>query len=185
MFKLKVDQQIHLELSHYLHVEDAFALINQNRELFRTWLIWVDDVQRVEDEKAFIKTCLERYANGSLVNCMIFYKNQLVGNIELSFKKDYGIHKGELGYWLASAFHGKGIMHRAAEKMFEIGFEKYELDKINLRCAIQNERSCNVAEKLGMLREGQYHCEIKINDVVMDINVYSMLKNYYQEKKCS
>lgn len=185
MFKLKVDQEIHLELSHYLHVEDAFTLINKNRELFRTWLIWVDDVQSVEDEKAFIKTCLERYANGSLVNCIIFYKAQLVGNIELSFKEDYGVQKGELGYWLASEFQGKGIMHRAAQKILEIGFEKYHLDKINLRCAIQNERSCNVAEKFGMLREGQHRCEIKINDVVMDINVYSMLKNHYQEKKCS
>lgn len=89
MFKLEVDTEVHLELSHYLHVEDAFALINKNRELFRTCLIWVDDIQSVEDEKAFIKTCLERYANGSLVNCMIFYKNELVGNIELSIPFQY------------------------------------------------------------------------------------------------
>jgi ribosomal-protein-serine acetyltransferase len=184
MFKLEVDTEVYLELSHYLHVEDAFTLINKNRELFRTWLIWVDDVHSIEDEKAFIKTCLERYANGSLVNCMIFYKNQLVGNIELSFKEDYGIQKGELGYWLASAFHGKGIMHRAAQKMLEIGFEKYQLDKVNLRCAIQNERSCNVAEKLGMLHEGRHRSDIRINDVVMDIDMYSILKDQYQERKC-
>jgi len=179
MFKLEVDREIHLELTHYFHAEDAFKLVNTNRELFRTWLIWVDDVQCVEDENAFIKTCLERYANGSLVNCMIFYKKQLVGNIELTFKEDYGVQKGELGYWLASEFHGKGIMHRAAKKMMKIGFEAYEVDKINLRCAIQNERSCNVAEKLGMRHEGRHHSEIKINDVVMDIDLYSMLKSDY------
>lgn len=71
-------------------------------------------------------------------------------------------------------------MHRAAKKMLEIGFEKYQLDKINLRCAIQNERSCNVAKKLGMSHEGRHRSAIKVNELVMDIDLYSLLRTEFK-----
>ena len=42
MFKIDIDQEVHLELIHFSHAKDIFTLVEQNRELFRTWLDWVD-----------------------------------------------------------------------------------------------------------------------------------------------
>ena len=61
--------------------------------------------------------------------------------------------------------------------MIEIGFEHYALDKISLRCAVQNDRSCNVAKKLGFTHEGRLKNEIALHGVVMDVDVYAILKN--------
>jgi ribosomal-protein-serine acetyltransferase len=179
MFKIEIDNEVYLELTHFSHAEEMLVLLNKNRELFKKWLRWVDFVNTVEDENKFIKRTLEQYANGELVNCMVFYRGSLAGNVEMSIKKGYGITKGELGYWLGAEFHGKGIMQKATKKMLEIGFNQYKLDKIMLICAVTNERSCNVAQKLGMSHEGRQIDEIVVNDVVMDIDIYAILKREF------
>ena len=180
MFKIEIDKEVHLELIHFSHAEDTFALVKKNRELFRTWLDWVDGTKSVEDTREFIDHALQSYANRKSVNCMIFHNNILVGNVGLlGIRKNYGIKKGELGYWLDADFHRKGIIHKAVKKMVEIGFTEYELDKIVLRCAVKNERSCNVAEKLGFTHEGRHREEIVVNNRVMDIDIYSILKREF------
>ena len=71
-------------------------------------------------------------------------------------------------------------MHKATKKMLEIGFELYSLDKIILKCAVANERSCNVAKKLKMSHEGRFRDEIMVNNKVMDIDIYAILKKEYR-----
>jgi ribosomal-protein-serine acetyltransferase len=183
MFKLEINNEIHLELVHFSHAKEMLSLVNKNRELFSEWLLWVNSVREVEDEKKHIQSALEAYAKGQLVNCSIFYRGSLAGNVEIGMRKGYGIKKGELGYWLGEAFHGKGIMSHATAKMLEIGFEQYNLDKIMLKCAVKNERSCNVAKKLGMSHEGRQRDEIVVNGVVMDVDSYAILKKEYQKIK--
>jgi len=177
MFKLEIDKELHLELIHFSHAKKMLALVDRNRELLRKWLLWVDFVNTIEDEEKFIKRSLERYAKSKLVNCMIFYKGELAGNVEIGMKKGYGIKKGELGYWLGAEFHGKGIIRQSVRKMIEIGFEEYGLNKIMLKCAVQNERSCNVAQNLGFTHEGTQRGEIVVNSVVMDVDVYAILRD--------
>ena len=180
MFKIEIDKEVHLELTHPSHAKDVFELVEQNRELFRTWLDWVDNSKNVEDTEAFINHEMQKYANHKSINCMVFYKNRLVGNVALlGIRKGYGVKRGELGYWLDAKAHRKGIIHKAVKKMMEIGFEYYALDKITLRCAVQNERSCNVAQKLGFTHEGRQREEIVLNDRVMDTDVYAILKREF------
>jgi len=178
MFKIDIDQDTHLELIHPSHAKDIFALVERNRELFRRWLAWVDSSTTIEDTEAFINHELQRYANHKNITCMVFYKNSLVGNVSLlGMKTMYGVKRGELGYWLDAKAQGKGIMQKAVKKMIEIGFEHYALDKISLRCAVKNDRSCNVAKKLGFAHEGRLKNEIKLHGVMMDVDVYAILKD--------
>ncbi len=45
-----------------------------------------------------------------------------------------------------------------------------------LKCAVKNERSCNVAQKLGMTHEGRLRDEIMVDGVVMDVDIYAILR---------
>jgi len=183
MFKIDIDNELHLELIHPSHAQDIFDLVERNRELFRTWLDWVDETKSVDDTKAFINHELQNYANHLCINCMIFYKNKLVGNVGLlGMRKGYGIKRGVLGYWLDADVQGKGVMHRAVKKMIALGFEHYNLDKITLQCAVFNNRSCNVAQKLGFTHEGLQRDEIKLNGKVMDAKVYALLKREWRKE---
>jgi len=176
MFKIDIDNEIHLELIHPSHAKKIFSLIDANRESLKKWLIWVDRVQSVEDEKEAIKGFLDRYAQNKSINCAVFYKDTLVGDVELVIQKGYGTKQGVLGYWLDSKFQGKGIMSRATAKMLEIAFDKYSVDKVILRCAVKNEKSCRIAQKLGMTHEGRLREDSKINGIFMDIDIYGLLK---------
>ena len=41
---------------------------------------------------------------------------------------------------------------------------------------MENERSCNVAEKLGFTDEGRFKNEIALHGVVMDVDVYALFR---------
>ncbi|MBN2823982.1 MAG: GNAT family N-acetyltransferase, partial [Campylobacterales bacterium] len=178
-----IDNDIRLEHTHAHHAQDIFNLVSKeaNRELFRQWLIWVDNTQSIEDTKAFIQSTLDNYAKGSEVNCSIVYQERLVGNVALlGMRNSNGVAKGELGYWLDGEYHGKGIMSKAVQKMVAIGFEYYALDKIIIRCATQNRNSCNIPKRLGFVHEGILRADIRVGEQLQDGHIFSLLKDEYE-----
>jgi len=184
MFYITVDSDIRLEHTYIHHAQDIFHLVSkeQNRTLFRQWLPWVEHNTTIDDTQAFIQTTLEKYAKAQEVNCSIFYQDKLVGNVSLLGMRNSpnDTQKGELGYWLDVDHHGKGIMKRAVKKMLEIGFTYYHLDKISIKCATQNHRSCNIPQSLGFKYEGTLRADIMVEGIVQDGKVYSLLKEEYQ-----
>ncbi len=185
MFELKINEKLHLELTAMHHADRLFELVKKNSELFSHWLVWVESTKTVHDTRTFIQSTMNNYANHQEVNCVIVYDGVVVGDITLlgMGRKHNGTKQGELGYWLDGDYHGKGIMHRCANKMVEIGFNYYNLDKIVLRCAVANHRSCNVAQKLGFTLEGHIRDDILINGKMLDANLYGLLREEFVECK--
>lgn len=66
---------------------------------------------------------------------------------------DTKVGKAEIGYWLDSRLQGQGLMTEAVGRLIafadELGFQRLEI-----RCDARNERSRNVAKRLGFEREG-------------------------------
>jgi ribosomal-protein-serine acetyltransferase len=178
MFQIKIDKKIRLELTNFYHADKIFKTVDRNRKLFSKWLIWVDETKSIEDTKKFIQLTLNEYAQNKQVNCCIFYKDKLVGNIALLGMKNKSndTKKGEIGYWLDGKYHKKGIMRKCVFKMLDIGFNLYNLDKISIRCATVNDRSCNIPTKLGFTHEGVLRSDISIKGKVYDGNIYSILR---------
>jgi ribosomal-protein-alanine N-acetyltransferase len=61
---------------------------------------------------------------------------------------------GEIGYWTASWARGRGFMPRAVRVLAGWGFEQFELRRVELLIAVENDASNRVAEKAGFTREG-------------------------------
>jgi len=76
-----------------------------------------------------------------------------------------------------------GIMKRSLEKLIEVGFIQYELDKIVIRVAVGNTKSSNIPMKLGFKHDGTLRHDIKINGEIQDLNVYSLLRSEYVRKE--
>ncbi len=182
MFRIDVDEEIHLELIHPSHAEEIFQLVEVNRELLSKWLIWVHDTKTVEDTKAFISSSLQKYAAQRVIDMPIFYHDKLVGIVGLMGlgKRGYEVPQAEFGYWLDARYHGRAIMRRALEKVLEIAFDTYGCEKVKIRCATENLRSCNVARKLGFVHEGTLRKDILVNKRVMDAHMFSLLKEEWE-----
>ena len=63
--------------------------------------------------------------------------------------------RAELGYGLARAYWGNGYATEAARLLVRFGFERLGLTRIQAACAVENERSMQTLERLGMRREGR------------------------------
>lgn len=126
-----------------------------------------------------------------------FIKNNEVWAIEYKENKkvigSIGLHKDEmrmgikakmLGYVLSKDYWGKGLMTEAAKEVIKYGFEEEELDLISVRHFRFNDRSKRVIEKCGFKYEGTLRKGRKLfNDEVVDLVLYSMLKEEYREMK--
>jgi ribosomal-protein-serine acetyltransferase len=134
-------------------VDDApalFALIEAERERLDQWFPWTANVSTVEDQRVWIEACLAS-ATGHDGNG-IWAGGQVAGTIGMSVSLLE--NSGEIGYWLGSAFEGRGLMTRACERMLAFGFEDLRLHRITIRTATHNERSRAVAQRLGFVHEG-------------------------------
>jgi [ribosomal protein S5]-alanine N-acetyltransferase len=70
------------------------------------------------------------------------------------------IDRAELGYWLASALHGRGLCSAAARAVVDFGFATLALHKITVGCFEENVASRRVIEKTGFrfLSIRREHC---------------------------
>lgn len=126
-----------------------------------------------------------------------FIKNNEVWAIEYKENKkvigSIGLHKDEmrsgingkmLGYVLSEDYWGRGIMPEAVKETIKYAFEEEALDLIAVHHFRFNDRSKRVIEKSGFKYEGILRRGRKLfNGRVVDLVLYSMLKEEYSEMK--
>ena len=95
-------------------------------------------------------------------------------------------YQAEMGYDLAREHWGKGIMTEAMNAVIDFGFEKMELNRIEVFIMPRNKRSIKLIKNLGFKREGllrqRYFDEF--GNYADDI-LFSMLRSDWKEKRRS
>lgn len=174
-FTFSVDEHIELRPLMKHHAEEIFATVDAHRSSLGQWMDWVDSHQSIEDTASFIKTTLQHYRDYDGLNAGIWYEGVFCG--EVSFNswslKNY---KADVGYWLADSFIGKGIMTKAVRALIHYGFDVVGIHRIELLCAIHNERSCAIAERLNFTHEGILRRGERVRNQYYDVNAYAILK---------
>jgi ribosomal-protein-serine acetyltransferase len=184
MFKIEIEPDLSLQLLHLNQAKAIFELGVKNKDDFTNWLPWIESNKTIEDSKAFIVKELTNYAKGRGVICSIVYKNKIIGNISLfNIAYESSFRNAEIGYWLDKDYQGKGIMTKAANKMVEIAFNQFGVYKVTIRCATANNKSCNIAKRLGFKKDGTIRAMAKIGGIVQDFNVYSLLESEWQDRE--
>jgi ribosomal-protein-serine acetyltransferase len=86
-------------------------------------------------------------------------------------------HHADIGYWLSEHYNGRGFMTAAVEKLIQIGFEEYGLNRQVIRAMSHNSASRNVAERLSFTHEGCQRQAANQYGTYYDLEVYSLLKS--------
>ena len=110
----------------------------------------------------------------------IVIDSTVVGGISLGIREDQEI--ASLGYGIARAHWGKGLVPEAAKAVIDWGFGRYGLAKIYVTADIRNNRSWRVMEKLGMTREGVLRRHRKARDGRADDVYYGILRDEWESK---
>lgn len=151
-----------------------FRLIDADRARLGRWLPWVEETRTERDSARFIVDATdERRRRRSLV-LGIVAAGELCGTIGLHYV-DWFDRSAELGYWIASSTEGRGYVLRASHLMLAFAFGPAGLHRVVLRCAVGNERSRMVAERLGFVREGLLREAHRVAGRFLDQHLYAML----------
>jgi len=177
MKQITVNNDIKLKSIELSDAEILFKTVDANREFLRTWLPFIDYVNKVEDEENFIKILLTPNDVWGEDVFLIYYRESFSGLISLKFNRlDRPNKKAEIGYWLAEAFQGKGIMTECCRRLIEYAFKELDLNRVQIKIASGNMPSIRVAERLNLKFEGvERDGELLVNGFT-DLNVYSVLK---------
>ncbi|MBF0759827.1 GNAT family N-acetyltransferase [Dysgonomonas mossii] len=163
-----------------LSVDDIFKIfntLNNEREYMREWLPFVDATKEAEDTENYVRYVLQTAGK----QFTIYYKDQFVGLI--GFKDtDSDNKKTEIGYWLSQYAQGKGIMIQSVAKLIEHAFGELDMNRIQIKVAVGNDKSRRIPEKLGFQMEGiERDGELLVDNVFTDIAVYSLLRKEYKK----
>lgn len=100
----------------------------------------------------------------------------VVGVIGLEIQEDVFKKSANLGYWLGTPYHNKGIMTQAVKLMCNYGFEKMDIVRIQAHVFDFNVASQRVLEKCGFEREAILKDACFKNGQICDDVIYSKLK---------
>ena len=131
-----------------------------------------DGLQFVE---SFIEYSKNRFANHYDLPLVIYRKNKLIGRIGLY---DIDHHNGiaNIGYWLGEKFQGKGVMTSCCRFLISHAFETMSINRIEIKCAVENKPSQGIPERLDFTREGTIRQGERHADGFVDLFLYSLLR---------
>ncbi len=177
---IQVLDDVVLNLLSEKDVPDIFNILNNEREHMRVWLPFVDDTHEIDDTKSFVTSALQMEDKQFTIS----YQGKFVGLV--GFKDtDSANKKTEIGYWLSQHAQGKGIMIHSVLKLIEYAFSEMEMNRIQIKVAVNNYRSRQIPEKLGFCFEGiERDGELLVDNIYTDINVYSLLKKEFKDQSC-
>jgi ribosomal-protein-serine acetyltransferase len=161
----------------------VFGLVDAERERLRRWFPWVDPTRTVEDQRSWIERAVasehDHEANGIWLT-----SSELAGTIGLTVNPlENG---GEIGYWVGSAYEGRGLVTRAAAALLDHGFDRVGLHRVQIRAAVHNDRSRAVAERLGFTQEGVLREQGLVSTgEYHDMAVYGILDREWPERRAA
>lgn len=180
MESLFINDHLFLEKISFSHVGLIFNAIDQNRDFLRKWLPFVDFTHEEADTEQFVRSILEKPPYQRDEVYVIWYKYEFAGLI--GFKDSDRINdKIEIGYWLIEKMTGKGIVTAATSKMLAIAFRDLNMNRVQIRCGVGNNKSSDIPRRLGFTYEGTERCGERHNNSYIDLEVFSILKKEWTE----
>jgi ribosomal-protein-serine acetyltransferase len=152
--------------------DEVFALVATDRQRLRQWMPWVDATTSPTDTRIFIETA--RASQTDLDGLGIFVEGVYAGGVGLRVEP-LNRH-AEIGYWIGSAWEGRGLVTRACRAVIRHAFDQLGVHSIEIRVAPHNVRSRAIPERLGFVQEGiQREAGRTDGQGFVDLIVYGLL----------
>ncbi|WP_028775989.1 GNAT family N-acetyltransferase [Shimazuella kribbensis] len=180
MFSIRVNSEVQLRLMQQKDSPVIFQLVERSRPYLGKFLPWVEHMKSLEDYKAVIQRWLLQFAENKGFQSGIYFQGDFIGMIGIH-PIDWTAKMTAIGYWLDEKHQGKGIMTQCCQKVMHICFEEYELNRLEIRCDPENEKSRAIPKRLGFIQEGVLREVMNQNGEYRDSVVYGLLKQEYKD----
>ena len=131
-------------------LDEIWALVDVERPRLEPWMPWTESTRTIDDQWQWLESVV--HDQRTLDGCGIFVDGRYAGGVGLRW--DPFDVRGEIGYWIAAAYEGRGLVTRAVRALVEVGFRDLGLHRIEIRAGVGNTRSRAIPERLGFVAEG-------------------------------
>src|SRR5215831_16719736 len=107
---------------------------------------------------------------------------ELVGDCVLFWRSEQH-QKGEIGYTLNPAYHGRGLATEAATALLRLGFDGLALHRVTGRLDARNVASARVLERAGLRREAHLIENEFVKGEWTDELIYAILRREWEARQ--
>lgn len=182
MKTIKIDEDITLKEISSSSPGRIFNAIDRNREYLRKWLPFVDSTQSMKDSEDYVLSVINSDCPKKDMVFEIWFEDDFCGLVGLK-EIDHYNRKTELGYWLIESLQGKGIMLRSCRGLIQYAFDALKMNRIQIKCAIGNERSMQIPLRLKFEFEGVEKSGEFVHGKYLDLKTYAILKRDWKQKQ--
>lgn len=172
---IEIDENVKLELTSPKHADGLFEAVNKNREHLSEFLPWVSNMRSASDFQEYIHTCELLYEEKKEVSFVILKGQVVIGRIGLNHINVQN-KNAAIGYWITKEAEGKGIVTRSCQRLIGLGFKELDLNRIEIKAAVENLKSQAIPNKLHFKKEGVLRGAELVNGQFLDVVLYSMLR---------
>jgi ribosomal-protein-serine acetyltransferase len=154
--------------------EELTRLVEANRDYLAQWLPWAAGGGNLATHLEFIRATRVQLEEDNGFQTAIVDGGAIAGVIGFH-RVDWANGSTSIGYWIAAACQGRGIVTEAVRALTTHAFEVWKLNRVEIRAAPGNTRSVAIPLRLGFVHEGVIRQAERHRDGFKDLAVYSML----------
>jgi ribosomal-protein-serine acetyltransferase len=182
MVSFRIDDQITLREFASDDAEAVFQTAKRNYDHLKNWVHWMTPDYSMESAREFISMSIAGWQDRKNLALGIFRNDNFIGASGfVSF--NWLARKTEIGYWISSDEEGRGIVSSACRRLIDFAFQDLELNRIEIRCAAENERSSAIPKRFGFVREGLLRQSEIRNGRLQDFEIYGLLASEWKLQK--
>ena len=141
------------------------------------WMPWAaHEPQSLQEKVALLRQFRGKFDLGQDFTYGIFTpdEEQAVGGTGLHTR--IGDDAFEIGYWIRASRAGEGLATESTAALTRVAFELTDVDRIEIRCEPENERSRAIPRKLGYREEATLRRRLR-HPEPRDVVVYSLFRD--------
>ncbi|KHN92698.1 GNAT family N-acetyltransferase [Pectobacterium actinidiae] len=169
LYELKPLPHLRLTIQEENDADALFSLIQQEKVRLRRTLPWPDSVKTVDDTRETIRANRKAFFDKTAAVYVIRWDDALAGIVSFNTIQD---KEGVIGYWIAEAFEGKGIVSQAVSTLITAYTDASLVERSVIRASTANTRSNAVAQRLGFRFHHTEKDAEQIGERWFDHNIY-------------
>jgi RimJ/RimL family protein N-acetyltransferase len=149
------------------------------------WMPWaVHEPQSLEEKVALLRQFRGKFDLGQDFTYGIFSpeETQALGGTGLHTR--IGDDALEIGYWIRASRAGEGLGTESTAALTRVAFEFTEVDRVEIHCEPENERSRAIPRRLGYREEATLRRRLRHPDP-RDVVVYSLFRDDFASSPAS
>ena len=179
-FHVRVDERTEVRPVHAADAEAIYQLVRENLDHLYPWMDWVPEGGYArEDARDFVRRSEKAAREQSSFNALIVRDGEVIGATGFP-QIDWVNRIAHIGYWLDRKCTGRGLMTECVRALVTYAFDALEMNRIEIRCAANNEASAAVAQRLGFTRDGVLRQGLLVHGRYVDDCVFSMLREEWE-----